>query len=529
MFANSLIAQGGALSLGGPNTETARSIVKTRDGGFVIAGYTNSFGTGSGDVYVARFNSSGQLMWVRAVGGENTESAFSVIQTTDGGFLVVGDIWFDPYYAAGIYVVKLDSSGNLVWTKTVIGGFLKDEWGRSVIQTNDGGFVIAGSSNTFSGEFEDVYIVKLDSSGNLLWARTIGDNFGTDEAYSVIQTDDGGFLVAGYTYLVDYNSADIYIIKLDNAGNLEWTRTIGTPLGEVSYSVIQTKDSGFVIAGSTRQFDQQISDAYVIKLNRSGQVVWTRTIGTSLWDEGYAILELEDGDLVIAGSTCPPYPSQSGDCDILLVRLDQDGNLKWTKVIGSEASERIYGVIQGPNGDLILAGTIEIESQQPADMLVIWLDSTGTLDASCPIAVVSENVVVGSGGDTSSGGVFQDVTVGSMVVDLASNVGIGGTVISCGSLSSDQGGDGQLQTWKPTIIRLSDSEWSIIFPEDVSEVNIKLVDLTGKVLYKYSAMHHPVREILLNITLPTGIFFVHVKTPENHFVLKIHNMQAGIQ
>ena len=524
MFVEALLAQGGALTLGGSGSDFAKAIAQTRDGGFVIAGYTNSFGDGSGDVYVARFNSAGQLMWVRSIGGENAENAFSVTQTRDGGFLVVGYVWFDFYYTHSIYAVKLDSLGNPVWTK-MIGNFSGNDVGRSVVQTNDEGFVIVGRSNTFSGEFSDVYIVKLDSSGNLLWAKTIGDGFGEDKAYSVIQTDDGGLLIAGYTHLVDSNGADIYVIKLDSAGNLEWTRTIGTPIGDIGYSVIQTKDGGFAIAGSTQQFDQQVSDVYVIKLNRFGQVIWTRTIGDSLWDEGNAILELDDSDLVVVGSTCPLYPFQSGDCDILLIRLDQNGNLKWAKVVGGEASERSYGVMQGANGDLILAGEIEINMQQSLpDVLVIRLDSTGSLDASCPILVAPGNVAVGSGGDTSSGGVFQDVTMGTMVADLASTVDIGGNVASCGSLSSIQEEASQQQIQKPTIIRLSDSEWKMIFPEDVSVVALKLTDLTGKVLYTYSGGHYPTRRIVLNITLPTGIFFIHVRTSEHDFIMKIHNM-----
>jgi len=215
-------------AIGGEKLDVGTSLIQTSDGGYAIAGLTYSFGAGLSDVYVVKLDSNGNLQWTKTIGGPEGEAGFSLIQTSDDGYAIAGiiisfdleegDIYDD------VYVVKLDANGNLQWTKT-IGGESWD-WGYSLLQTSDGGYAIAGFTSSFGAGEWDVYVVKLDANGNLQWTKTIGGE-GWDVGISLIQTSDGGYAIAGSTRSFGAGGLDVYVVKLDANGNLQWTKTIG--------------------------------------------------------------------------------------------------------------------------------------------------------------------------------------------------------------------------------------------------------------------------------------------------------------
>ena len=270
-------------AIGGPESEEGHSLIQTSDGGYAIAGSTTSFGAGGGDVYVVKLNAKGNLQWTKTIGGPENEEGNFLIQTSDGGYVIAGAT---NSFGAGdkdVYVVKLDAHGNLQWTKT-IGGEYYDE-GTSLIQTSDGGYAIAGYTESFGAGEWDVYVVKLDAKGNLQWTKTIGGP-GYEIGFSLIQTSDGGYAIAGSYHLVDDNeSVANVVVKLDAHGNLQWTKTIG---GEYfdwgGPSLIQTSDGGYLIAGATGSFGAGGLDVYVVKLDKNGNaccaVSQTSQVGT---------------------------------------------------------------------------------------------------------------------------------------------------------------------------------------------------------------------------------------------------------
>jgi len=256
-------------AIGGPAREAGNSLIQTSDGGYAIAGITTSFGAGGADVYVVKLDAKGNLQWTRTIGGESDDIGQSLIQTSDGGYAIAG---ITESFGAGnpnVYVVKLDAKGNLQWTKT-IGGPHTEE-GYSLIQTSDGGYAIAGSTFSFGAGQLDVYVVKLDAKGNLQWTKTIGGE-NEDLGSSLIQTSDGGYAIAGYTgsFGAGLFNADVYVVKLDAKGNLQWTKTIGGPKSESGRSLIQTSDGGYVIAGYTNSFGAGEANVYVVKLDKNG-------------------------------------------------------------------------------------------------------------------------------------------------------------------------------------------------------------------------------------------------------------------
>jgi hypothetical protein len=256
----------------------------------------------------------------KAISGPESESGKSLIQTSDGGYAIAG---FTYSFSAGetdVYVVKLDAHGNLQWTRT-IGGENKD-MGLSLIQTSDGGYAIAGYTPSFGAGGGDVYVVKLDANGNLQWTKTIGGPK-DDQGFSLIQTSDGGYAIAGATQSFGAGEWDVYVVKLDAKGNLQWTKTIGGPASEEGYSLIQTSDGGYAIAGSTSSFGAGAKDVYVVKLDAKGNLQWTKTIGGPKGEWGSSLIQTSDGGYAIAGVTSS---FGAGDEDVYVFKLDKNGN-----------------------------------------------------------------------------------------------------------------------------------------------------------------------------------------------------------
>jgi arginine repressor len=221
------------------------SIIQSSDGGYVVVGYTKSFGAGDWDMYVVKLDSSGNVVWTKTIGGNGYDYANSIIQSSDGGYVVAG---YTYSFGAGVvdfYVVKLDSSGNVVWTKTIGGNYY--DYAYSITQSSDGGYVVAGYTDSFGAGSADFYVVKLDSSGNVMWTKTIGGS-NSDYAYSIIQSSDGGYVVAGYTWSFGAGWSDIYVVKMDANGNVCFSQNI------TNYSV--SSNVGSFSSPSTSAFPQ---------------------------------------------------------------------------------------------------------------------------------------------------------------------------------------------------------------------------------------------------------------------------------
>jgi len=203
-------------AIGGKNHDWSSSLIQTSDGSYVIAGFTRSFGAGEADVYVVKLDAHGNLQWTKTIGGPDFDVGNSLIQTSDGGYAIAGYTNSFGIGGADVYVVKLDANGNFQWTKTI--GGPADEIGFSLIQTSDGGYAIAGYTNSFGAGGWDVYVVKLNANGNLQWTKTIGGKK-EDLGLSLIQTSDGGYAIAGKTNSFGGGGLDVYVVKLDKNGD----------------------------------------------------------------------------------------------------------------------------------------------------------------------------------------------------------------------------------------------------------------------------------------------------------------------
>jgi hypothetical protein len=385
-------------AIGGPSIEAGKSLIQTSDGGYAIAGFTISFGAGSGDFYVVKLDANGNLQWTKTIGGPAREEGNSLIQTSDGGYAIAG---YTESFGAGeldVYVFKLDAKGNLQWTKTI--GGKKEDAGTSLIQTSDGGYAITGFTNSFGAGDWDVYVVKLDAQGNLQWTKTIGGPKG-DEGYSLIQTADGGYAIAGYTIagyiriLRRRGTSDVYVVKLDAKGNLQWSKTIRGPKdGTRAISLIQTSDGGYAIAGYTPSFGAgsgptSMSSSWMPK----GNLQWTKTIGGP--EQRGRLLPHSDLRWRLRHRRRDQLLRRRMEWDVYIVKLDADGNLQWSKTIGAQKISVLgkLSLIQTSDGGYAIAShTPSFGAGQP-DVYVVKLDKNG--DACCAVSQTSR---VGSGG-----------------------------------------------------------------------------------------------------------------------------------
>jgi hypothetical protein len=348
---------------GGAENDRGYSLQKLSDG-YIIAGFTNSFGKG-GDVYLIRTDLNGEIIWSNNYGGDFDDEGYSVIQTSDNGFAIVGISYVSCCVPPDIYLIKTDSDGNEEWTK-IFGGYDEDK-GYSVLQTSDGGYIIAGY--TFEmGLGRDVYIIKTDGNGNTIWTMTYG-GADWDVAHALEVTSDG-YILTGYTYSYGSGDADLYILKIDFNGNLLWSKTFGGTADDYGYSVRQTSDGGYIVTGYTRSFGEGGTDVYLVKLDSNGNMEWTRTFGGEEDDYGYSVQETSDGGYVIAGVT---YSFGENPPEIYIIKTDSNGNPVWTKITGGEGNDIGNFILQLEDGGYIVTGYTDSFGEGNDDVYLVRL------------------------------------------------------------------------------------------------------------------------------------------------------------
>lgn len=283
-------------------------------------------------------------------GGYNQDHGRSVDQTYDGGFIITGATSSIGFGSTDVYLIKTDSVGNFLWSKTFISPYV--EWGNSVQETSDSGFVIAGYTNKPGKGGYDVYMIRTDSLGDTLWTRTYGGN-DWDVGYSVQQTNDGGYIISGETFSFGSGNSDVYLIRTDANGDTLWTKTFGGAQGESGRCVKSTFDGGFVIVGYTESYGAGDKDIYLIKTDQNGDTLWTRTYGGDSLDMGYCVNENSDSTYVIAGST---MSYGAGNLDAWLIKVDTLGDTLWTNVWGEPGKDEWYWVVEDFNGKYAVTG-----------------------------------------------------------------------------------------------------------------------------------------------------------------------------
>jgi hypothetical protein len=306
---------------GGTGVEYPNYVLQTQDGGYIVSGYTSSFGTVGQDSWIMKIDKNGGVEWQKAYGGTGRDYTSPVQQTLDGGYIVVG--WTYSFGNGGVdlWLFKLDENGDIVWQKTY--GGTGNEYGWFVQQTSDGGYIVVGETTSSGAGNADAWVIKLDANGNVTWQKTYGGT-GDDYAYAIQQTQDLGYIVAAQTNSFGAGSSDVWIFKLDANGSVTWQKTYGGTGSEYPWFVQQTSDLGYIVAAETNSFGAGQYDGWLLKLDANGNVAWQKTYGGSGNDYAWFAQQAYDGGYIVAGDS---ESFGQGGRDAWILKLDSSGSI----------------------------------------------------------------------------------------------------------------------------------------------------------------------------------------------------------
>jgi len=287
-------------TIGGEEHDVGRSIKYTSDGGYIITGSTQSFTIGETDIWLIKINNNGIEEWNRTFGGVDYDVGYSVIESSEGGYILTG---YTKSFGSGgndLWLIKTDNDGNMLWNKTY--GGIEDDIGESIVQTTDEGYIITGNTCSYGSGWTDVWLLKTDKDGNEQWNKTYGEE-NIDMGLSIQQTNDEGFIICGIQCKELFGPSDIWLIKTNNDGNIIWDNLFPGYYDDVGFSVLQTNDNGYLIAGYTNSYGEGWVDIYLVKTDSEGQIEWYKTLGGEEADVSYSIQETKDGGYIIIGFT----------------------------------------------------------------------------------------------------------------------------------------------------------------------------------------------------------------------------------
>ena len=343
---------------GGPQSEWCNSLELMDDGGFLLGGGSTSYGAGSYDIYIIRTDSLGNTLWARTYGGDQQDFCEAVIKLDAGEFAAAGHT--HSYGSGGydVYLVRADANGDTLWTMTY-GGSAGD-FCSSMLSTSDGGFVLAGSSDSFGSEDHDMYLLRVDSTGSLIWQYTYGEESIDEQCFSVSECSDGGYILGG---AVGWTWDSILLLKTDIDGNQEWSRTFET---SVCKSVIQTEDGGFLLAGAGQE-PWYGRDMLLLKTDHMGIVLWSQHYDFGASDYCDQVLETADGDYLLAGYST--VGESRPTTWARLVRTDSQGCVEWDYYPGY-TNTSFSTVVQTGDGGIAVGGVSDSSTIDRAEMLL---------------------------------------------------------------------------------------------------------------------------------------------------------------
>jgi len=365
-------------SYGVSTNDRAYSVQQCFDKGYIITGSTNNNGAGGADLFLIKTDVYGDTVWTKTYGGPANEVGYDVQQTTDSGYIITGlTLSYDtvPSIFPDGFLIKTDVNGDTLWTTLFTG--VEQEEGRAVQQCEDGGYIVCGVENTFGPGQMEIFLAKYNSIGQIQWGKEYGGtNAVADWGNSVQQTTDGGYIIAGMATSYGSGIASVYLIKTDTIGDTLWTRTFGGTGIDFGECVQQCTDGGYIVCGYTESFGAGNKDAYLIKTDSNGDTLWTKTYGGTGEEYAYAVQQTTDGGYIISG-----YTTSFGNgfsFDAYLIKTDASGDTLWTRRYGdSTIADGAQAMQQCADGGYIIAGTTALALFGASDIYLIKTDANG--------------------------------------------------------------------------------------------------------------------------------------------------------
>ncbi len=337
----------------GSHRDEAQSTILSSGGGYVSTGYTMSYGAGSHELLLIKHSSDGDILWATTVGGIYSDNGSSVYPTGDGGYMVCGTTAnFDLGYT-GPFFVKFSAAGVMEWAKRVESPYY--EYGYCGLQTSDNGYFFLCNTSAYGSSGNRIFLVKLTSAGAVDWAKVI-NGAGDDQASWMIATADGGYALVGNTTGSGAGGNDLFILKLDSSFNVQWAKAVGGIGEEYGMSILQAGDGGYVLTGHTNSFGGGSYDFLLTKLNSAGELQWATSVGGSGAEYSSKAIQIGDGKFVVVGKT-ESFGAGSGD--IFVTKFNSSGAFQWAKTIGRTSDDKGNALVATPDGGFALSGSIE--------------------------------------------------------------------------------------------------------------------------------------------------------------------------
>jgi hypothetical protein len=486
------------------------------------------------------------IEWERSIGGSNVEQLVSIQETSDGGYIGAGSSLSNNGDLTSnngeldFWVVKLTNTGSIDWQKSY-GGSQYDA-ASSVQQTSDGGYIVAGLSNSTDGDVignqggRDFWILKLTNTGTITWQASLGGS-NNDYARSIQETVDGGFIVAGSSASIDgditlnHGNFDFWVVKLTNTGIIDWQKSYGGSEHDGAYAIQQTTDGGYIMTGESSSNDGDLSenqgnsDYWIVKLNSFGNIDWQYSYGGSGLDSGQDVKETSNGDYIVAGysnSNDGDITGNHGDTDYWVIKLSSTGALIWQKTVGGSDSEAAFEVQETPDGGFVVGGYSEstdwdvFGNHGYFDFWLIKLSNSGSL-------------------------IFSESLGGSEIDDAFSmaHTSDGGYIMSGHSRSNDgnvTGNQGESDAWvvklSPTL-EISESSFSglSVYPipsagkviidigDQIKDFKVTISNSLGRIIYKNE--YNSANKVNLELAGHKGVFNLQIEVEESVYSKKI--------
>lgn len=381
------------ITYGGSGEDHAFEVKKTEDG-YAIGGFTNSFGSGGNDFYLVKTDDKGDVLWSKTYGSTGSDECYGMLQATDGGFVMAGYTTSFGSTGTDVLIIKTNAQGVLQWSK-MVSGFSSD---FVITVTGDSGYVVVGTTYSFGSGNSDMLLCKLDTGGNFLWSKTIGGS-GDEWGFNCRETNDGGVIATGITNSFGAGNYDFYVVKVDGNGTVQWTKTYGGVNRDDGQHAEQTSDGGYIITGYTQSFGAGGTDFLLIKTDANGNLQWNKTYGGTNNDYAISVKPAFNGGYAISGYT---ESFGFGNSDVYLVKTDYLGNIEWTRTFGGAGNEYSNKLSTINDDSYALASRTQSFGAGGTDFYLIKTDSLGNSGCNATVStslnIQTPVITVSSGG-----------------------------------------------------------------------------------------------------------------------------------
>ena len=389
LFVSSLAQTSGikwSRTFGSGEEDVCYSVIQSSDDGFVLVGHTKTFDL-NGDVWLIKTDSFGNMEWNRTYGGDDWDRANCLVETSDGGYAIAGYTYSFSEGFGDFWLFKTDNNGNVQWSQIYGGSNL--ERANCLVETSDRGFALVGYSNSFGAGEYDFCLVKTDPLGELEWNQTYG-GIDKDVAWSLVETSDGGYALAGDTLSFGAGDHDFLLVKTDSYGNIEWNQTYGKESYDYAYSVVESIDGGYALAGISHS--EASDDFWLVKTDSEGKMLWNKLFKKGDHSVAYSLIVLSDGGYGLAGYSHSIFGLQG--IDFWLVKTDKYGNLNLSKTFGGADTECAYSVIETSDGGFALAGYTDSFGNGGLDFWLVKTDEYGNIPEFSSWTILSITIMI---------------------------------------------------------------------------------------------------------------------------------------